>query len=306
MAFSLAPCDALKPWVSRIGVTAVTMPEGATIKCATFSEHPALRIIYGADWTAVTADGARRFSPGEEGQALYFGPCTKMMELTAHGTFHVTSIYFKPGATIGLDLPPVEETNDRIIQADPFTGKSTPQPGYAPQTDAKTWHLGVQAALQDAVENAALKKPPEISARFERLSLTDPGAAISEFAEAQGMTERTLQRTIRRIWGVSPKFALRRARALDMAAALLAVAHEDEEAEMRLRYFDQSHLNREIRRFFNTTPGKMKTDEHPLLTITMEIRQSRRVEALARLGIDEPRPWRDPQTEPKTASRTGS
>lgn len=104
------------------------MPEGATIKCATFSEHPALRIIYGADWTAVTADGARRFSPGEEGQALYFGPCTKMMELTAHGTFHVTSIYFKPGATIGLDLPPVEETNDRIIQADPFTGESTHSP----------------------------------------------------------------------------------------------------------------------------------------------------------------------------------
>lgn len=306
LAYSVAPCAELDPWVTRIGVTSVSLPAGASIECGTFSEHPAIRMIYGADWTAMTADGPRRFSPGERGLALYFGPCTRMMPLSANGSFRVTSIYFKPGATVGLNLPPVEETNDRIIAADPFTGEEQPLPGYAPQADPERWYLSAQQAIQDSLERAALKEPSALMREFERLCLTDPGATILEFAEAHGITPRTLERTIRRTWGVSPKFALRRARALDMAAALLAVAHEDEEAELRLRYFDQSHLNREIRHFFGTTPGKLETGEHPLLTITMELRQSRRLETLARLGIDEPRPWRDPAAEPPSLSRTAS
>lgn len=91
---------------------------------------------------------------------------------------------------------------------------------------------------------------------------------------------------------------LRRARALDIAAVLLGVAMKEEEAEMRLRCFDQSHLIREMRQFFAMTPTQLRTGAHSLLRITMEIRQSRRLDALALLGRDQPRPWRDPKAEP--------
>ena len=87
--------------------------------------------------------------------------------------------------------------------------------------------------------------------------------------------------------------------ALDMAAALLGVADEDEEPELRLRYFDQSHLSREMRHFFDQTPRGLQVGDCPLLRITMEIRQSRRLEALAKLSADEPAPWRDPDAEPE-------
>ena len=50
----------------------------------------------------------------------------------------------------------------------------------------------------------------------------------------------------------------RRARALDMAAVLLGVALEEEEQELRLRYFDQSHLIREMRHYFDMTPGQLQ------------------------------------------------
>jgi AraC-like DNA-binding protein len=75
---------------------------------------------------------------------------------------------------------------------------------------------------------------------------------------------------------------------------------EEEEQELRLRYFDQSHLIREMRHYFEMTPGQLKNSPSPLLRITMEIRQSRRVEALARIGADQPRPWRDPGAEPRS------
>ena len=70
-------------------------------------------------------------------------------------------------------------------------------------------------------------------------------------------------------------------------------------AGARLRYFDQSHLIREMRHYFDMTPGQLHNRPHPLLSITMEIRQSRRLEAIARLGAGDPRPWRDPGAEPE-------
>ena len=54
-----------------------------------------------------------------------------------------------------------------------------------------------------------------------------------------------------------------------------------------------------MHRYFGVTPGQMHNVPHPLLNITMEIRQSRRVEALQRLTADDPRPWRDPGAEPE-------
>ena len=46
------------------------------------------------------------------------------------------------------------------------------------------------------------------------------------------------------------------------------------------------------------TPGQIMNGPLPLLRIQVEIRQSRRVEMLARVGDRQPHPWRDPGAEP--------
>ena len=301
LAFNRAPCDDLKPWIARIGVTSVNLPEGGSISCGSFCEQPTMRIIYGANWTAQTADGEQEFAPGEEGLALYFGPCTRLMRLKVHGSFRVVSINFTPGATLDLGLPEVAETNDRILPFDCFTKQPVPAAAFSPQDDVAAWLEAVEQQLLQEVKNAKLSPPDELLCEFERLYLTDPGASLDQFAKAHDTTRRTLERIIGRDLGVSPRFAMRRARALDMAAALLGVASEDEEPEIRLRYFDQSHVTREMRQLFDTTPGRLKTGEHPLLRITMEIRQSRRLEAIEHFSGDDPRPWRDPKAEPDQA-----
>lgn len=302
LALSRAPPALVRPWITRIGVTEVALPPGQTIACRTFSEHPVMRMIFGGQWTATTADGARQFAPDERGLPLYFGPNSRHMPLVAHGSFRVVTIACAPGFGALFNMPPPAETLDRIYRLDPVAcgpgAGQTMLPGYRAQPDKRAWLDAVEAQLVDAFAAARPKPPDPLMTTFETLCLTDPGASLASFARDKGLTRRTLERSIYRHWGITPHQALRRARALDMAAVLLGLGLEEEEQELRLRYFDQSHLIREIRRYFDMTPGQLHNRPHPLLSITMEIRQSRRVEALARIGAGEARPWRDPAAEP--------
>lgn len=304
LAFNRTPRDSLRPWIIRIGVTDVTLPPGQKIECCTFSEHPVMRIIFGSPWSAETAGGRMEYEPGDDGLALYFGPNTRQMPLIAHGSFRVVTISCAPGAgEVFAYAPSPEESADRIYWLDPIMGGNALLPGYRPGPDKRAWLDRAEDQLAAALLAARPKAPGPLMTAFETLCLTDPGASMAAFASSHLVTRRTFERAIRRGWGVSPGAALRRARALDMAALLLHVALEEEEQELRLRYFDEPHLIREIRRYFDMTPGQLKNQPHPLLNITMEIRQSRRVEALARIGADDPRPWRDPKAEPQPPLR---
>lgn len=303
LALNRTPRAALRPWVMRVGVTDVALSEGQQLVCRTFNEHPVMRIIFGERWTAQTADGTFDYAPGEAGLPLFFGPNAKHMPLVAHGAFRVVTINFAPGAASAFDLPAQADTVDRIYRFDPIARGDGVLPGYRPQADKRAWLEAAESQLEAALAALAPKRPEPLITAFETLCLTDPGGSLDAFAKDNAITRRTLERMISREWGVTPYEALRRARALDMAAALLGVALEEDEQELRLRYFDQSHLIREMRHYFAMTPGQLKNAPAPLLRITMEIRQSRRVDALARIGADEPRPWRDPGKEPGRANR---
>ena len=305
LSFNRAPCDALKPWIARIGVTAVFMPKGERIECGTFSEHPIARINYGARWAATTAEGRNLYDPDGEAMPLYFGPCTKWTPLTAFGDFQVVSINFVPGGSTPFDVPPQGEALDRIFSGFPLSHDGDVHEDFAPCNDPQAWLARVEARLLEFIGEIDPAKPDPLLGKFECQCLLDPTQSVKAIAEKLDVNPRTLERIIKREWGVTPNFALRRSRAYDMAAALIDVAAENE-SELRLRYFDQSHLIREIKAFFGMTPRKLAAQPRPLLTITSEIRQSRRLEILGEEGKDPPRPWRDPAAEPDAVSRTAS
>lgn len=299
LAFNRTPREALTPWIMRIGVTDVNLPEGHEISCRTFNEHPVMRIIFGGSWTAVTATGPFRYTPDDRGLALLFGPNARHMPLIAHGSFRVVTINFAPGASSAFRLPPQPDTVDHIFRYDPIARNGAAvMEGYRPQADKRAWLDAAENALEAALARLSPPRPEPLMTAFETQCLTDPGGAIEAFVARNAITRRTFERAILREWGVTPREALRRARALDMAAVLLGVALEEEEQELRLRYFDEPHMIREMRHYFDMTPGQLKNSPSPLLRIGVEIRQSRRIDALARIGADEPRPWRDPKAEP--------
>lgn len=299
LAFNRAPAAPLRPWIARVGVTDVVLAQGETLSCTSFNEHPVLRIIYGARWKATTAQGVRDFDPGEDGLALWFEPTSRHMPLVAHGSFRVVTINLTPGTSPRLERAPRPYQLDCVMACDPFCGLETVLPGYRPLEDKRRWLDAVETQLAEVLAAAAPRPPEALAGAFETLCLTDPGTPLDEFAKAAGVTRRTLERSILRSWGVTPAEAQRRARALDMAALLLGVALKEEEQDIRLRYFDQSHLTREMRRYFDMTPGQLENAPHPLLRIAIEIRQTRRIELLERIAAGERPPWRDPLAEPR-------
>ena len=299
LAFNQLPAEDLRPWFTWMAITDADLPPGREISCGMLNDHATIRIIFGGRWIATTRDGVREFDPGEGGLSLYFGPQSHVMPLSVNGPFKVVTLHLGAGCATVLGAPPQAEMLDRIIDFDE-TISTGGQLGshFDPNDDPAEWLAKFERRLRRFMEVREVQPPDPLALAFEDAMMADPNLLVKAFAGAHGTSLRTLERVVRRDYGLTPKQALRRARALDLAAALIGVAMPEEEAELRLRYFDQSHQIREIRHFFDMTPRQLRERPHPLLTLNLEIRQSRRVEMLAKLPPGEIKPWRDPEAEP--------
>ena len=299
LAFSKLPAEDLRPWFTWLAVTDASLPADRAVHCCMLNDHATIRVLFGGEWTAHTRDGPRLFLPGQGGLALYFGPQSKAMQLTVRGCFKAATLHLGPGASSVLGAPPQAEMLDRIADFDRLTKGGEPLSSYFDRDwPPARWLSVFERRLRRFMAVRQIAPPSRLAQAFEEAAMADPNLSVHAFAHAQGISPRTLERAIRREYGLTPKQALRRARALDLAAALIGVAMEEEEAELRLRFFDQSHQIREIRHFFDATPAQLRDEPHPLLTLNLEIRQSRRIEMLKRLSPGQIQPWRDPRAEP--------
>jgi AraC-like DNA-binding protein len=59
-----------------------------------------------------------------------------------------------------------------------------------------------------------------------------------------------------------------------------------------LRFYDQSHLTREFHHFVGMTPAQFQQTSTPILTISIEARQTRKDEDQQRLQSGTKPPWR--------------
>ncbi len=266
-----------------------------------------MTIIYHDAWTAGTADGEQVWEPGEHGRALYFGPQTKCMPLSISGRYTAIALYFNAGAATLLGFPDNSEMLDRIIDIDEYFGRKIPLGAMVPwEEDYEAWLSTLdERFLRPLVEAANFEEPNPIAIDFEQQCLANPDITVEEFAAGHDVSKRTIERLIKSAFGITPKQALRRARVLDMAAALLDVARPEDKPEIELRYFDQSHRVKEVRSFFGMPPTELKNGLRPFVRLALEVRQRRRLDALNRLGPDEIGPWRDPNAEPRSAPQSG-
>ena len=63
-----------------------------------------------------------------------------------------------------------------------------------------------------------------------------------------------------------------------MAAAIRGFSSPSESNLAELRFFDQSHLNREFKRFTQMTPGQFKKAITPLQTAGLKLREESKFE----------------------------
>lgn len=299
LAITRSPGPDLAPWFYWISIAEGTLPPDLEVKCGVLGDHPCIRILFGGTWTAETVEGPKIFDPGPNGITLYFGAQTKLMPISVTGSYKAITLHFRAGAPSMLGGPAQLDMVNNVLDYDVLAGRDPLAANIPIEEDYDAWFNGLTGYLRRFVERYRPRYPDPVVIAFERACLARPDFSLQDFAAEHRVSRRTLERICRRDLGLSPQKFQRRARALDMAASLLGVVLPEEEAEMHLRYFDQPHLTREIRHFFGLTPKQLANGPHPFLRLTMESRQSRRLDALEYLKDVTAKPWRDPSREPR-------
>jgi AraC-like DNA-binding protein len=288
-----APSDDLSPWIARLVSAKATNAADLVIACGMCNDLAYTRYIFNGRWTAMTADGHGTY----ENEVLQFGQHSKHMALSCTGDIMSAGFGLRAGAFYALTGRSSAETLDRIERADIFGLLADDlRDVFSDKHPPQDWNLAMEEAMRRYIKRHDPPPPEPISVAFELAAFEDPTQSLTDFAESHNISLRKLQRIVKRDFGLTPRTVMRRARALDLASQLCGVADEDEEAEMILRYFDQSHLIRDFTAFFGVTPYKFRAQPRPLLTITLEQRQGRRLEEL---GLHQPgksHPWREDES----------
>ncbi|MGE3691685.1 MAG: helix-turn-helix domain-containing protein [Novosphingobium sp.] len=300
MGYSRAPAPDLSPWLSGLYATIVDVPDGQRLTCGLLNDNSFIRIQLEGEWTAKGRDG--EMSLGRA--ALFFGPQTRLMPVSVTGRFVSLGISLRPGIGHALKRFSTVDYLDRLgpVEELGLPGAMTMEmleQGSTPEE----WLGMLEAICRQFIAEAGGREPDPVTARFEELAFTDPAAEVREFARDIGVDVRRLERIVGRDFGLPPKQVLRRARALDMASHLRGVADGAEASELELRYYDQSHMIRDFVEYFGMTPRQFVETPQPILTLALETRQARRLEAIRRLTPGAPKPW---EAGPSPVSRTES
>lgn len=288
ISYSRAPSRDLAPWIARLYVTIVDAPADYSLSCGIFSDAAMLRIQLSGDWVAETAEGRREMSRA----ALYFGPQTQRMPITVTGSFTSVGLSFRAGACHALGGLKLDTMCDKLAPLE-LMGMCQEEwlTLFHPSGSPEDWCAAMEDAMRRLIRRTGAAEPDPVAASVEAAAFTDPQITVARLAEQCGTAQRKLERLVRRDFGMPPKQVLRRARALDMASHLRGVADHDEAEALALRYYDQSHLIREFTALFGMSPRQFVDSPQPLMTLSLETRQARRLETIARIAPGDIKPW---------------
>jgi AraC-like DNA-binding protein len=95
---------------------------------------------------------------------------------------------------------------------------------------------------------------------------------VASFADAAGMSTRTLERICRRYFGFPPKLLMRRQRFMRSLVAFLIHRKSNWTEAMDEHYHDQAQFTREFQQFMLMKPTEYAALEHPILASFMKMR----------------------------------
>jgi AraC-like DNA-binding protein len=280
---------ALSPWVARLYATRMDLPDGLAIDCGLVADTASIRVMLHGSSSATTRDGDEDYGRS----VLLFGSQSRRMPVTVRGRFAAVGIAFRPGACHVLGGPSAGTVIDRVVPFEDLGGDSEELLAkFDPDGEPDEWLDTLERDMIPRIAKRGARAPEAVTSAFDLAAFENPNQKIGDIADQLECSKRRLERIVRRYFGMSPKQVLRRARALDMAAALRGVADAEEADAVALRYYDQSHLTRDFIDFFGMTPMQFVQRPQPLMTNTLEIRQARRLEELDRMRPGDAYPWR--------------
>ncbi len=265
-----APSADLAAYVRRHYVFHAQLPEDFVLIDKLLSETALIRILLSGDWAAEA-------SPGQWstfGRILLMGSNGIPWRVRVKGSFLVVGIAFRPSGWTGLFDQPARELADKAAPLGDLWGDLAGRlhDDVAAATDDAGIVEAIERILRERVAALGTQPPSAAMAKFEEIARNDSTIQVAEAARQVGLSIRQLERQCYATFGHSPKVILRRSRFLDMAQAKRGFSEPSAEQFAALRYFDQSHLNREFRHFFELTPGQFDKVTTPLFTAGLKLR----------------------------------
>ncbi len=264
------PSPELAPYILRHYVFEAELPDDFTLIDSLLSESAFVRVLLRGDWTAEIAPGYW----ASAGPVVLFGPNAFPLPVRVRGPFTVAGFAINPGGWRSLFQRPARDYTDQMLPLSAAWGR------IADRLSMEISLKDEDAALVSAMERAiiaqlnviGLREPDTQMAAFAVIARTDSTIRIDNAAARIGLSVRQLERRCLATFGLSPKAVLRRSRFLDMATAMRGFSSPSDEELAALRYFDQSHLTREFKRFAGMTPRTFERTATPLLTAGLNLR----------------------------------
>jgi AraC-like DNA-binding protein len=267
---NFSPSDDLKPFIRQHYVFEADFAEDLILEDQMFSETAFVRLLLEGEWEGETAPGKWT----NAGNAVLFGANASPFGARVRGSFRVAAFSIKPGGWTALFGKPATEYTDRMVPlheawAD-IAGtmfQATKQAG----TDAEIVSA-MEAGIRTQLKRIGKPKEDVLITRYEAISRLNSTAKVEDVAVSLGRSVRQIERRCLKAFGMSPKKIFQRSRFLDMAMAMRGLSTQTDSQLAALRFFDQSHLNREFWKFANMTPGKFRKTETPLFTEGLKLR----------------------------------
>lgn len=265
-----APSARLLPFIRRHYAFSAALPETLMLEDFLMADNAFVRFIHSGSWDLWDKAQWRPMSG-----LFIFGANSRMQRIRVRGPISVVSFALRPSAWTALFECPAAELADQATPLDEIwdraIAKQLAHALNAAQTDAERV-AAMEQAIEQQLARIGKSQVDPVIASFEAIARQDSTIKVEEAASLLGLSPRQLERRCLASFGLSPKAVLQRCRFLDMASAMRGLSNADEAELASLRYFDQSHLNREFRRYTNMTPGAFQRAQTPLFTESLKLR----------------------------------
>ena len=271
-----APSAALSPFIARHYVFSAALPSDFELVDRLLAETAYTRILIQGDWAAETEPGIWR----QAGQVVFFGSNSRPLTVRCRGPFHVVGIAFRPCGWRALFPDRASAFADTMLPMADLWGDAAAQllDAVVPLDDDAEVVKACEAAVIARLNALGTWAVDSHLRAFEHIARNDSTMMVKDVSQKLGLAERQFERHCMAGFGHMPKTVLRRSRFLDMAAVMRGRGSPSDGELAGLRYFDQSHRNREFRRFIGLTPSQFMKTPTPLLDAGLELRQLRKAE----------------------------
>jgi AraC-like DNA-binding protein len=264
------PSKALAPYIRRHYVYRAELPADMVIADKMIAETAFIRIPLRGDWFVKSESDEWVSAWGPK----LFGANSHPFPLKVVGPFVILGCSIKPSGWKSLCKRSAAHFVDRMVALEDVLGDIAHE--MMAKLDVGLSDAEMVAAIEEAIAaqiaRINLRQEDMQMAKFDAIARVDSTIRIDDAAEQVGLSVRQLERRCLESFGLTPKTILRRSRFLDMATAMRGFSDPSEEELAALRYFDQSHLNREFRRFFGMTPKAFQNAYTPLMTSGLHLR----------------------------------